>query len=615
MEFEWAGSLPRSEAVDFLDSTRARLNDYADLDPHLDVAGRGFVDAAKRAGEQADNYQQPFRLIVVGDFNTGKSTLVNALLGRRNLLPERAVATTGTRTELRWGEDESGDVFTADGTLIFSGDIATAVKYADQNSGEGKSLVRREARIVLRVNAPLLRNIVIIDTPGLGSSERDNEVTREALDFADAAVLAVSALQPGTEETGQLAEWLRTHGRRVLLVVTWLDVVPPEDRADAMAAVTGLLAAVMDGSPVAVNAPAIPGCLAALEAAELRADEAAATAAREQLAAHGYTELFDRLQGDFAHRDAGLSRLRTAMSSTAALLRPLAAAARQSALAAEERLEAADSEVSELVKRVNSVLPDRADYLDEKIAEAVDTRIADFIVRFSEAADVFVDKLAAGRLRATVRALRNFTSSGKRKVGEQIKREFDDLFPKSQLEIVVGDLTRAAGALLRAEWGSAGAELSPAAGEHGINLEALTRSVAEQITAANVKVMAEATTWVVLLFAPGGALFDAAALALAAMHRKTPGKHTAQAIALQKREMRVRIGVMRTELVDKLGSYYRDVNHATRDRLIAEATAEQATLSRGYDELQARLRRLAQAIADLSRLEAIANEYAGQGGA
>jgi GTP-binding protein EngB required for normal cell division len=615
LAYEWAGSLPRSEVVDFLDKTRATLDDYADLDPHLHAHDRGFKHAAERVGGLAARYREPFRLVVAGDFNTGKSTLINALLGRKRLLAERAVATTGTSTELWWGQDESGEVLTADGSLIFSGDIRTAIKYADQNTAEGNSVRAQQARIVLRVNAPLLRNLVIIDTPGLGSSERDNEVTRAALDLADAAVLAVSALQPGTDDARQLAEWLRTHGRRVLLAVTWLDAAKPEDRADAMAAATRLLAAVIEGDPVAVNAPAIPDCLAALEAAELRADEAASIAAREQLAAYGYTELLDRLQRDFAHGDAGLNRLHAAMSSAAAVLRPLAAAARQSAAAADEQIKTAGSEVSELAKRVNSVLPDRADYLDEKIAEAVDTRVAEYIVRFSEAADVFVDKLAAGRLQATVRAMRTFTKSGKAKASEQIKREFDDLFPNRQLEIVVNDLTRAAGALLRAEWGAATAELAPMAPGHNFNLESLTRRVAEQIAAANAKVMAEATLWVVLLFTPGGVVFDAVALVLAAMRRKTPGKRTAQAISLQKREMRVRIGVLRTDLVDRLGAHYRNVNHSTRDSLIADATAEQAELNRGYDELQARLRRLTQAIADVSRLEASANGLAGQDGA
>jgi hypothetical protein len=402
MVFDWVGPLPRSEIIGFLERTHDLLDSYTDLDPELSDADRGFAYAAKKVAEQMSRYQEPFRLVVVGEFNAGKSTLINALLGHAGFLLEGVTPTTGSITELWWGAEDSGAAFGADGECLFTGDLATAIRYTDQRTGEGRSVAGKGARIVLRTNAPLLRNLVIIDTPGLGASAPDDAVTRGSLDLADGALMVVSALQPGGEDTVELAEWLRVHQRRVLLAVTKLDMT--EDAADALSAATELLDDVIDGAPAGVIAPQIHKDLAALDAAERNQDQAASAEARELLSAHGYSDLVDRLQNDFVHGDAAMNRLHAAMASVVNMLRQLHDIAGDSAAAVEREIEVVHVKVGEL-KRVHAILPQKARYLDGKIDEVVEVRVADFIARLGEAVDLFIDQLAAGGLRATVRAI------------------------------------------------------------------------------------------------------------------------------------------------------------------------------------------------------------------
>lgn len=305
------------------------------------------------------------------------------------------VPTTGASTEIWWGDTESGEVLDPDGRRIFAGDIAAAVKYTYQQSAEGASLAHCGGRIILRVPVPLLRNLVIIDTPGLGASARDDEVTRRALGLSDAAIVVISALQPGGEDTLQLAEWLRRNKRRVMLAVTWLDQV--EDPDEALTSATELLAGVVDGDPVRVIPPEIHRDLAALDAAEQHEDAEGQAGARDRLAAHGYTELIERVQADFAHGNAGFARRQAAMTSAAGLFRRLAAAARESAAAQEEPLAALETEVSDLARQVDIMLPKTQDFLAGKIEEAVDVRVGEFIAKLADAVDLFIDKLAAGR--------------------------------------------------------------------------------------------------------------------------------------------------------------------------------------------------------------------------
>ncbi len=64
-----------------------------------------FAERALRLAERSD--AQRFHIAVLGEFKRGKSTLVNALIGRR-LLPSGVVPVTTVVTELHFGDGPEG---------------------------------------------------------------------------------------------------------------------------------------------------------------------------------------------------------------------------------------------------------------------------------------------------------------------------------------------------------------------------------------------------------------------------------------------------------------------------------------------------------------------------
>lgn len=139
------------------------------LQPLLDPADR------LRAAQSAAGLHEPLRLAVVGRVSTGKSTLVNALVGRR-VAPTDAGECTRLVTWYRYGAPDRADLHLRDGTTV-----ALSVGAAAQPDAWGVPSDAVE-RIEVRLTSGPLRDLVLIDTPGLETLTVENvAATRRAV--------------------------------------------------------------------------------------------------------------------------------------------------------------------------------------------------------------------------------------------------------------------------------------------------------------------------------------------------------------------------------------------------------------------------------------------------
>jgi GTP-binding protein EngB required for normal cell division len=134
------------------------------------------------------------RVLVVGEAKRGKSTLVNALLGR-DVLPSGVTPLTAVTTTVRYGEDERAEVRFADGhdekhPLAVLPDLVT------ERGNPGNR--RRIAGVTVYIAAPVLAGgVELVDTPGTGSVFGwDTQAAHEALRSMDAAVFVLTADPP-----------------------------------------------------------------------------------------------------------------------------------------------------------------------------------------------------------------------------------------------------------------------------------------------------------------------------------------------------------------------------------------------------------------------------------
>ncbi len=143
---------------------------------------RADLDSLGKAILQLDEL---FLIVIAGEFNAGKSALVNALLGQK-VLPEGATPTTSRVTLVKWGADSGEQVL-------------------DENFA------------VYTYPLSLLKELNIVDTPGTNAVIRRHErLTDEFVPRSDLVLFVTSADHPLTESERQFLERILTWGKKIV---------------------------------------------------------------------------------------------------------------------------------------------------------------------------------------------------------------------------------------------------------------------------------------------------------------------------------------------------------------------------------------------------------------
>ncbi|HET7294194.1 MAG TPA: dynamin family protein [Vicinamibacteria bacterium] len=204
------------------DARRALLEEtrrvVAEVEARLD--GLGLPEATRKAlADSREQVIQPFLLVVVGEFNAGKSAFINALLGA-SVLEEGVTPTTSRVGTLRHGPE-----------------------------------LERHARPdgIDETTAPaeILRAVAIVDTPGTNAVLREHEaLTRDFLPRADLVLFVTSADRPYTESERAFLEAIRAWGKKVVLVLNKADLLEtPADVAKVVAFVAEQAAKTLGHAP------------------------------------------------------------------------------------------------------------------------------------------------------------------------------------------------------------------------------------------------------------------------------------------------------------------------------------------------------------------------------
>ena len=173
-----------------------------------------------------------FRIAVFGPFNYGKSTLLNALLGKRTL-PIDLIPTTGAAIHVRYGEELSSHITLNDGTEIREEGTDLLKQYAILDN---QRCMRSDvASVTVYCSHPFLQTgVEFLDLPGTNDQEAQNTLVQEQLLTADLVVQVLDSRQLMTlGERENLRDWLLDRGiETVVFVVNFLNLLAPEEQKE-----------------------------------------------------------------------------------------------------------------------------------------------------------------------------------------------------------------------------------------------------------------------------------------------------------------------------------------------------------------------------------------------
>jgi GTPase Era involved in 16S rRNA processing len=177
-------TVPFMSDLSRLESSFKRAEKDLGKESELNQFARAFADLA------ADVAKPPL-VLVMGAFNAGKSTFLNALLGKE-LLVMNVLPTTAAVTVLTYGETTSLRAWNKDGTSDFH-DIKSLAAISAEGDPVGQAIRSRLKYLELSLPEKILKRVTLVDTPGLNAdNDLHTAATNEFQSRADAVIWLVA---------------------------------------------------------------------------------------------------------------------------------------------------------------------------------------------------------------------------------------------------------------------------------------------------------------------------------------------------------------------------------------------------------------------------------------
>jgi small GTP-binding protein len=191
--------------------------------------------------------EERFALVVLGEFNHGKSTFVNALCGAA-ILPAGITPTTATINHLVWADKPRATAYLTD----------DSTKKVDPKAlGDWVTIEGKEVSHVRYVEigwpAEILKErVTLVDTPGVNDiNEQRAEITYSYIPRADACLFLLDGAQVLKQSERAFLEQriLRRSKDKLIFVLGKVDLLAPDEREEALKYCRDNLTAVV-GEPV-----------------------------------------------------------------------------------------------------------------------------------------------------------------------------------------------------------------------------------------------------------------------------------------------------------------------------------------------------------------------------
>lgn len=177
-----------------------------------------------------------FRMAVVGEFNRGKSSFINVLLGKK-ILPEDVLAATATINRVTYGEKPKAYLIMKDGSKNREVPVEELASYVTKLTESSAAAAAQIKEAVVEYPTMLCyHDVDLIDTPGMNDADDMNAVTVNQLEDIDLAVVAINAQYPYSQTENRFVVKLLESKKvcQIIFVITHFDMVRGREQKKLM---------------------------------------------------------------------------------------------------------------------------------------------------------------------------------------------------------------------------------------------------------------------------------------------------------------------------------------------------------------------------------------------
>ena len=170
------------------------------------------------------NIQEPLKIVVLGEVKAGKSTLVNSLIGKK-VSYTNVVEATAAILEIKYNNKDKVVINEISGNNIELMSLNELENLIDKNKNN-QEFFGKINKISIETNIDRLKEITLVDTPGLNTVTNENaRRTEDYIANADVILWILNCHHLGQSDVANKIEEVLDYGKPIICVLNRIDEV------------------------------------------------------------------------------------------------------------------------------------------------------------------------------------------------------------------------------------------------------------------------------------------------------------------------------------------------------------------------------------------------------
>lgn len=168
------------------------------------------------------NKDNQLTIAVMGEVKAGKSTFINACLGKKVAYTD-VLEATAIVSEISFSKNEYARVLDKRGKTVFNYSFEELIEWTEEKIDNMEDF-SKYGKIELGVNNELLKNLVLVDTPGLLSITSENhDITDEYIAQTDYVLWVINSRNLGSKDVNNFIKKIKLSGKPLIGAINKVD--------------------------------------------------------------------------------------------------------------------------------------------------------------------------------------------------------------------------------------------------------------------------------------------------------------------------------------------------------------------------------------------------------